>query len=251
MKTLKRILLVLLSLLMIFGLFSCKKETEGENDSSVNDASAISFLEYSVVYASGASEALVNEISAMHGKLTALSKKDNSLEADTAKAADSATKEILIGSTNRAESEQIKAELAINEFAVAVVGNKIVIISITDECLSDAIAYFSNTYLADGADGSVPKDLSHKDTDGTVCLVDRGEANYTFVRSYTEKNRDIIALMTRISTSIKEATNISLPVKDDYRARAMTTRLTRYFSAIPITDSRKNVFPQLAQVTTE
>lgn len=50
--------------------------------------------------------------------------------------------EILIGKTNREASEKIYSKMRIDDYAVSIVGKKIVIAAFTDEKLNEAVAYF-------------------------------------------------------------------------------------------------------------
>ncbi len=56
-------------------------------------------------------------------------------------------KEILVGKTNRAESNAAVKELAATEYTIRVVGNKIVIAGATDELLSRAVDVFLSEYV--------------------------------------------------------------------------------------------------------
>ena len=55
-------------------------------------------------------------------------------------------KEILVGKTNRAESESVYAALGADEYAIRVIGNKIVIAGSTDELLRHAVTVFLRDY---------------------------------------------------------------------------------------------------------
>ena len=55
--------------------------------------------------------------------------------------------EILIGDTNRPESEIVKASLSGEMYAVVVLNNKIVICASSDEYINDAVQYFIDTFI--------------------------------------------------------------------------------------------------------
>ena len=59
--------------------------------------------------------------------------------------------EILIGATNRPESEQLLAELGENQYAIRVINNKLVIVGVDDKRTALAVRYFTETYLCEGA----------------------------------------------------------------------------------------------------
>ena len=60
--------------------------------------------------------------------------------------------ELLIGDTGRAESIALKKTLTGNKFAIKRDGNKIIIVATNDAFLYDAINYFLENYLKNGAD---------------------------------------------------------------------------------------------------
>ena len=131
------------------------------------------------------SDALLTDISDMYMDLVFLSGKDNGFLSDFLAAGvepDSNAKEILIGHTNRPETEQVLSQLAGNECAIAVVGNKIVITGIADSLTPKALAYFADTYLGKDADGMIEGDLFHRIVVDTAIIVDKGEPVYTLVR---------------------------------------------------------------------
>ena len=92
------------------------------------------------------------------------------------------TKEILIGHTNRTESEIAMSELKERSFLIKVIENRVVIVADDDALLIDAINCFINKYIVYSDNNiSVPKDMSFisdsteyqpvKDNgDGTVTL---------------------------------------------------------------------------------
>ena len=71
--------------------------------------------------------------------------------------------EILVGQTNRPESEQVYAELGEDQYAIRVVNNKLVIIGVDDKRTIMAVKYFTETYLSEGAP-VVPKTLDYLTT---------------------------------------------------------------------------------------
>ncbi len=57
------------------------------------------------------------------------------------------TPEILVGATNREESQQVLATLAENEFAIQMVGKRLVIVGYDDNCTIAAVDHFVETVL--------------------------------------------------------------------------------------------------------
>ncbi len=77
-------------------------------------------------------------------------------------------KEILVGHTNRAESEQLLSTLKDDEYGIAHIGNKLVIVGATEELTATAVNYFLSTYtkyiseenFTSMSELSIPKDLN-------------------------------------------------------------------------------------------
>ena len=218
MKKLKNILIALLVLSLTLGLFSCKRNKDGGDESDTAPvAPPISFLDYAVIRPDNISDALLNDISDMYMSLIDLSGKDNLLASDflpNGQEPDSETREILIGHTNRPETEQVLSQLAGNEYAIAVIGNKIVITGIADSLTPMALEYFVSTYLGDGADGMIEGDLFYKASTETAVIVDKGEPVYTLVRGEAEYE-GMVDLCYEVSDAIYFASGVTLPIKTD------------------------------------
>ena len=69
--------------------------------------------------------------------------------------------EILIGKTNRPETEAAMKELGNGQFLIRVVGQKVVIVGINDFCLIKGLNYFIDTYLSGKNAGRIPKNLNY------------------------------------------------------------------------------------------
>ena len=127
------------------------------------------------------------------------------------------TKEILVGLTNRKESEQAYSLLpqrANNgkDFAIAYIGNKLAIVGGSDEALDDAVTYFAENYIVDGT-VTVPEDLSYvyifeypKVMVGGVELCD-----FSIVYPYDD-NYLYRTAAENLSAIIEESVGYSLPV---------------------------------------
>lgn len=217
MKNLKRIIIAVLALSMLLSLFACKKNNGGEVVDSGPTVSPVSFLDYAVVRPYSVPNDLLDHVSNLAFRLMEVSGLDNSIQDDfleKGQEPDPGAKEILIGHTNRPETAQVLSQLAGNEFAVAVVGNKLVITGIVESMTPYAVEYFMETYLGEGADGNVPGDLFYKGVKDVVVLVENGEPVYTIVRpEYSVAT--MMESCARIYDIIYEATGVSIPVNTD------------------------------------
>ena len=70
--------------------------------------------------------------------------------------------EILIGKTNRAESQQVLDTLKAGEYAIRVVNKKIVVIGESDYGTTLAVNYFVEMYLSGDRAGKIPEALDYK-----------------------------------------------------------------------------------------
>ncbi|MBE6603420.1 MAG: MBL fold metallo-hydrolase [Ruminococcaceae bacterium] len=143
----KRILSLLLGLCMIAStavLFSsCGKK-------------AIDFSKgYTVIYGKDMSSAAAKEVKSFVDLLKG--KIDGSLESKRVafdqELADEADYEILVGNTNRPETEKVLEEINGHGYAISIVGKKLVIVGTTNFLTSQALDYFVDTYLS--VDGKI------------------------------------------------------------------------------------------------
>ena len=218
MKFLKKLLLVVLALCIALSLFACKKDgSDGESSESIKIVESISFLDYSIIRAEKTYDALLDKISDAYLALTDISGNDIVFTTDyldRGEESDPAAKEILIGHTNRPETAEVLSQLENNEYAVAVVGNKIVITGIADSLTPMALDWFVETYLSDGADGMIEGDLFYRGTTETIVIVDKGEPIYTLVRS-EGADKGMLELCYRIADSVEAASGVVLPINSD------------------------------------
>ncbi len=91
--------------------------------------------------------------------------------------------EVLVGKTNRAESQQVYEELGEYEFTVRIVNQKIVILGKTDFGTKLAAQYFVETFFKGDKPGKIPQDLKYTmevDYMYTYALSGSGEDKYDY-----------------------------------------------------------------------
>ncbi len=152
----KKILALLLALLMVtIGLASCKKKEDPDSTDTTTggaeeseDVSKRYYIvsggesDFVLVYPKKAGDSVVQGALEIKGLLKMKTGVDMKVVDDESVAADSGAKEILIGETNRPESD-VKAELAgYNDYIVKLTGNKLVIAGGCDEATVSAVSYF-------------------------------------------------------------------------------------------------------------
>jgi hypothetical protein len=89
--------------------------------------------------------------------------------------------EVLVGKTNRAESQAVFDELKEHEYTVRVVGQKIVVLGKSEFTTALAADYFIQTYLSGKNAGEIPADLNQTmeaDYMYTYSLAGNGAAQY-------------------------------------------------------------------------
>ena len=217
MNKTKKIILILLTLTLCLGLFACKKDNGEGSESDGTVVEDLYFLEHNLVRPEKTSEKLLDDLSVLYDHLILLSGKSNGFSDDMligGAEPDPNAKEILVGHTNRPETEQVLSQLSGSEWAVAVVGNKVVIVGMTDSITPTAIQYFTNTYLGDGATGKLPGDLFYKSSADTAVIVDKNQPVYRLVRSYGA-DEGTVDMMYKVSDVIMDISGIMLDVGTD------------------------------------
>lgn len=159
-------------------------ESESEEDTEI-PVEDISLSDYTLIRPDKASERLLDAISDFYGSLIMLTGKSNLFTTDyvpKGESVDPEALEILIGHTNRPETQQVLSEISGDEYAVAVVGKKIVITGKTDSVTVAAVDYFIENYLGEDSEGVVAGDLFYKASTDVALLIDNGSVNCEFVR---------------------------------------------------------------------
>lgn len=216
MKYMKKFFIVVLACLLVVGVVACKKNNEptDETDGTVSD---ISFMDYAIVRPEKTSEKLLDDLSVLYLKLTRLSGLDNKFQDDvltSGQEPDPEAKEILVGNTNRPETAEVLSQLTGSEYAIAVVGNKIVIAGMTDSITPAAIQYFTSTYLGDNATGTLPGDLFYKASAEVAVIVEKSKPVYSLVRSYGA-DEGTVDMMYKVSDIIMDSAGVMLNVGTD------------------------------------
>ena len=215
MKKIRNLFILFLSLVMAFGSFACKKKEPDVPTPPASDP--VSFLDYAIIRPEKISNALLDEISELYIRLLEISGQNNVFATDYLgknETADPEAKEILIGHTNRSETAEVLAKLGADEYAVAVIGNKIVITGIADSLTPIALEWFVSHYLGSESDGSIAGDLFYKASADIAVLVDRGEPIYSIVRPESG-NDGMVNLCYQVYDAIEKTSGVALPIKTD------------------------------------
>lgn len=154
--------------------------SENANVLLSNKSVNINLSSYDVVYPSvntlafnaSVAKCLARDIGGISGDIL-------NAKSDSGVALDYASKEILVGDTNRAESKATKALLTEEGFAIAVIDNKIAIVGSDIIQTIRAVNYFNENYVNDSAQVSLPKNIVVRSDETDVTL----SSNYSVVFS--------------------------------------------------------------------
>ncbi len=160
-----KLLCLILALVMVLGAFAgCKKKEEDnpttddpieEPPAPVETVEEIDLSEYTIVRPFSSvkkqmSSILVSAVADFKTAVDTLTGSDVKLEDDQVNAADSAKKEILIGYTNRPESQTAMEGLeeGKHQFSIRRIDNKLVIVGHTQELVTRGLAYLTENYVS-------------------------------------------------------------------------------------------------------
>ena len=168
MKRIIAILLVLLS--VVLGCAACGPKTPVEPDEpdtgrafALSDPSAYTVVvnEYAKDEETRAARAVRNAIEAAHGVKPKIS--SDWLTGSPSEQEVSARVEVLIGRVDRPESKQALEELGGVGYTIRVIGNKLVILGVTEQLTLEAAEYFASTILAAHPD-TLPGDYAYTES---------------------------------------------------------------------------------------
>ena len=187
-KTHSKLMLILLALVMLAQCFTaCKNDTPpaGSSEAETTEAPAPTELMliggdtvYNIIRSSYEEETVLNAIKTLRQTITKLYGdvwqglitedweqgvgKDDIIDNDNA--------EILIGVTNRRESHTVYESLGKDEYAIRVVGKKLVIVGSDEYATAEAVNVFTEGYVAGGTTGKTLKVDAALDVKGAASL---------------------------------------------------------------------------------
>ena len=205
-----KILCLLLALVMTLGvLAACQQQPVEEPDvpdekPPVDDpvtpqtpVDTIDLSEYTIIRPANNpkkqfSTIFKSAMSSFKTEVDALTGSDATLSDDATIPADSATKEILIGMTNRPESETAKAELTgEHSFNIRKIGNKLTIVGHTEELVTLGLQYLLENYVSKSqGEGKFDLDLEFNYTQefGYHEIIAGSKPQYELIYSMTANN---------------------------------------------------------------
>lgn len=239
-KLMKKTAIMILLLLAAAVLFASCEGRGGDVTSETGEVSTapsvidIDLSEYAIVRATRAGENAITKIVAFRKALiekigTSVDIKEDWAKNNELSAADLEAKEILIGNTNRPQTETALSNINNGEacYVIAVIENKIVIAASTDDLLGDALEYFLST--VSGKTISLPSDYLYlSEAVPVLNIVDAGKSTFKVVykdgldaKVTSGNDKDKVDLEVQcckdIRDTIKTSSGVNLDLATDWR----------------------------------
>lgn len=222
----KKVLALALALLTVLSCLTACNSEQPTNDPDVTTAAPVpmqdvTLTEYTIVRPDTANQTVVSSASRLKTMLDEKLGASVVLSTDWVKRGeepDAAAKEILLGLTNRTESTEIYSQIEGIGYAIALRGNKIVIVATNDEALNSAVDYFVNQYVPSSSAGVIqlPESLCYfSEPLASVDIIKNGKANYTVVRA-EECNQYMLEQAQEVRTAIETATGVAPSLSTDW-----------------------------------
>ncbi len=219
----KRILTLIMAVLMTVSLFSCSNSSDGENNGTEEAVVGIpvaSLSELSIILPKdGIEKTLLDACAYM--KYTIESKYNVKLQQndDASDEISADTYEILVGKTNRSESEAVYDRLEkYNDIEICLVGKKLVIAGENQELLANEVRNFISAIKAvpDGAleaiDATMQVSVKGDYKVGKILLCGVNLSEYTIVY---QSNNTCRIIANELSNSIRDITGYVLEISAD------------------------------------
>ena len=209
------------------GAANDKAEDDGNpNDAKYSKSKRINLLnskgefEYSIIYPEGMATDQLSIARRVYRAANKISENIPVYNSDDRIAAKSSSKEILIGLTNRSQSEVMRKKLKNNrannfyDFIIAVSKNKIIIDADSTDVLEEAITFFIDTFLAEEAEHTIPEDylfIRAETAETAMKIAGKDVSNYVIVCEETPSYM-VYKSLEELQEAIKEKTDYVVPI---------------------------------------
>ena len=170
----KRLILILLAIVMVFGLVSCgNKENNNEQASDMsnvgktdsdNGENVTLFCgaenDYRIVYSADAGDSVKNQVKAIKTAVSAATGVNVQMAVDNSKTMTEVDREIVLGKTNREESMEVINKITGFGYAIEFVGEKLIVTASNESLLIFAIEELMTQWNVDSESVSVSKSLN-------------------------------------------------------------------------------------------
>ncbi len=236
-KFLKSFFLVLLAMLMCVNLFACKKDGDGTNGDGSQPTEdpgiplTVDFSKYIIIRPVTGGAQVSNASASLYKKMQNaginIKLSDDWLKAG--ETPDENAYEILLGATNRSQSEEALNSIPEDKtFVIKFYEKKIVINAKNNIALLVAIDYFCNTYVAAADENKVLNtklgESYYGVADSMLELIKEGQAIYHLVRpqNASQVEKDAVVALQQKMISL---TKTSVRIYDDFEYDANTTEI--------------------------
>ena len=224
----KKLLMIILCLAMILPCFAGCNEQK-------SDVFGEDMTKYTIILAASAGNEVKQQAQALSNLINEHTGVKVPVKTDAEVSADSSSKEILLGQTNRSESAEVLENAGTNGYAVKFTGNKLVIVGTSDRNNADGVQWFvQNGLIGKGTNKGIQMDttLEVSKSYSNVTIVENGTTNFSIVYSQhcDDNNGDPYAVesgyynggidyevkMARdIKDHIKKVTGVDVEMKTD------------------------------------
>ena len=150
----KKLLMIILCLAMILPCFAGCNEQK-------SDVFGEDMTKYTIILAASAGNEVKQQAQALSNLINEHTGVKVPVKTDAEVSADSSSKEILLGQTNRSESAEVLENAGTNGYAVKFTGNKLVIVGTSDRNNADGVQWFvQNGLIGKGTNKGIQMDIN-------------------------------------------------------------------------------------------
>lgn len=195
-------------------------------------------FEYSIVYPANMATDQLASARNVYRAANKISADIPKYQPDDSVAANSSSKEILIGLTNRAESEAMRNKLLNNrsnnfyDYIIAVSGNKIIIDATSAEVLQEAVKFFNTTFLSEDGEHTIPEDylfIRAEDASTSMKIAGKDVSQYVIVCGETPSAM-VYKSLEELQAAIKDKTDYTVPIIKTNNSSAYKDKITAVVS---------------------
>lgn len=195
-------------------------------------------FEYDIIYPADMPTDQLSSARNVYRSANKISENIPNYKPDGSVAANSSSKEILIGLTNRAESETMRNKLLNNrsnnfyDYIIAVSGNKIIIDATSAEVLQEAVKFFNTTFLSADGEHTIPEDylfIRAEDISTSMKIAGNDVSKYVIVCEETPSAM-VYKSLEELQAAIKDKTDYTVPIIKTNNSSSYKDKITAVVS---------------------
>lgn len=177
-------------------------------------------FEYDIIYPADMPTDQLSSARNVYRSANKISENIPKYKSDDSVAANSSSKEILIGLTNRAESETMRNKLLNNrsnnfyDYIIAVSGNKIIIDATSAEVLQEAVNFFNTTFLSADGEHTIPEDyiFIRAEAVATSMKINGKDVSKYVIVCEEAPSAMVYKSLEELQAAIKDKTDYTVPI---------------------------------------